>query len=220
MNQKRQRETEHFAFYCTDGDTGALDDLERALEDCYERVTCHLGKAPSERTPVHIYPDLGTFHEAIGCPGAQDWHAGEAGDGTIYMVSPLNPGTVHDYQGVIVIAVHEFVHIVVEQFGLCQPPYLNEGIACYEAGQESYIKAWILEDTARGTLPSLTDLEYIFEGDSGRAYAYSRTYVSFAAETFGFDKIIAQLEGRAQTEVFGMDMAQLNEKWTEFLKGL
>lgn len=211
---KQQRETDHFVFYCTDQDVKALDDLVDSLENCYEKVTSDLGKAPSDKTRVDIYPDIKTYHDAIGRPSAPDWAVGEARSGCIYVVSPLNPGPAHNYDDIIIIAVHEYTHIVVEQFNRCQPTYLNEGIACYEAGQTSSIYS-IKNDMTQGTLPSLTELEnYSSLSDP---YTYSRIYIDFVVETFGFDKVVSLLEGKSQTEVFGISTEQLNEKWIAFL---
>lgn len=210
-----QRETDHFLFYCTDRDTQALDDLSETLEDCYERVTSDLGKVPSGKTRIYISPDLETYHNVVGRPNAPDWSVGTAGNGEVYIVSPLNPGPTKDYDDMLTVAVHEYVHVVVQEFGRWQPSYLDEGIACYEAGQFGSPKHYIPIDIANGTLPSLTDLET--SNNSTILYTYGPAYVDFVAKTFGFDKVVSLLEGKSQEEVFGMSMEELNEKWMDYL---
>lgn len=210
-----QRETDHFLFYCTDQDAQALDDLSETLENCYEKINSDLGKVPSGKTRIYLSPDLVTHHNVVGRPNAPDGSVGEARNGSVYMVSPLNPGPSHDYYGMLTVAVHEYVHIVVEQFGRRQPSYLNEGIACYEAGQLGNIKYYVPKDIANGTLPSLADLEAT--NDSTLLYTYGPAYIDFVAKTFGFDKVISLLEGKSQEEVFGMSREALNEKWMDFL---
>jgi len=217
-NLTRRRETDHFIMYYTDQDEEVLDALAEAFEGCYKRVTSDLGKTLPGRTRVDISPDLEAHHNAVGRPDDPDWSVGEARNGCIYIVSPLNPGPVHHYHSIIAVAVHEFVHIVVEQFKRCQPFYLNEGIACYEAGQLDNIKYYVPKDRENGTLPSLTDLEDDNIIGDGRVYTYGPAYVDFVVKTFGFDKILAQLEGKPQTEVFGMSMEELNEKWMGWLQ--
>ena len=216
-----QKETEHFAFWCTNQDVEALEALAEALEGCYDRVTSDLGKAPSGKTEVHIAPGLKAYHNMIGRPNAPDWSAGEAYNGAIYMVSPLNPGPAHKYDDMIILAVHEYVHVVVEQFGRRQPPYLNEGIACYEAGQNGNCEYYVRNDTGNGTLPALTDFtdleSFSKKKDSGKAYAYAYLYINFIVDTSGFDTVIFLLEGKSQTEAFGMSMEELNEKWMDYM---
>ena len=98
---KQQRETEHFVFYCSDGDVEALDDLEESFEGYYDRVTTDLGRAPSGKTTVNVYPSVQAFHNAMGRPNDPDWCVGEAKHGRVYMTSPLNPGSHHDYGSII-----------------------------------------------------------------------------------------------------------------------
>ena len=214
---KRQRETEHFVFYCLDQDVEALDDLEASFEGCYERTTTDLGKAPSGKTRVNIYPDIQSFHNAMGRPNDPDWGVGEAKNGVVYMTSPLNPGPSHGYKSVIQVAVHEFVHIIVEQFHRSQPSYLNEGIACYEAGQTNIA---IQEDIKEDALPSLSTLQSLssFSNSRYNVYTYGPAYVIFIEKSFGFDKVISLLEGKDRSTVLGVSDSELNELWLAFLK--
>lgn len=216
---KQQRETEHFVFYCTDQDVEALDDLEASLEGCYERTTTDLGKAPSGKTRVNIYPDIDSFHNATGRPNAPATSVGSGMNGVVYITSPLNPGPNHGYKSIIQIAVHEFVHIIVEQFHRSQPSYLNEGIACYETPGQTNI-AISQEDIEQDTLPSLSTLETLNSSSNSRynVYTYGPAYVIFIEKSFGFDKVISLLEGKDRSTVLGVSDSELNELWLAFLK--
>lgn len=217
---KQQRETEHFVFYCADTDLEALDDLEESFEGCYQRVTTDLGKAPSGKTRVNIYPSLQAFHNAMGRPNDPDWSVGEAKSGAVYMTSPLDPGPQHSYQSIITVAVHEYVHIVIEQFHRSQPSYLNEGLAAYEAGQGDNVKYTVQQDAEKNALPSLSTVASLnaFNNSKYNIYTYGYAYVEFIVERFGFDKVIALLEGKSRSEVLGMSESELNEAWLTFLK--
>lgn len=216
---KQQRETEHFVFYCTDQDVEALDDLVESFEGCYERVTTDLGRAPSGKTRINIYSDIQSFHNAMGRPNDPDWSVGEAKNGAVYMTSPLNPGPQHNYNSIITVAVHEYVHTIVELFGRHQPTYLNEGIATYEAGQKAsqYI---IQNDTENDSLPSLSRLASFqsLSSDSSKMYTYGYAYVDFIVKNFGFDKVISLLEGKDRSTALGMSEDELNEAWLAYLK--
>lgn len=216
----QQKETEHFVFWCTNQDVEVLEALAEALEDCHDRVTSDLGKTLSEKTEVHIAPGLKAYHDMIGRPDDPDWSVGQAYNSVIYMVSPLNPGPAHDYDDMMLVAVHEYVHIVVEQFGRRQPTYLNEGIASYEARQSRNFEYYVRNDTKNGTLPVLTDFTdsegFLRKKDAGKAYTYAHLYIKFIVDTSGFDTVISLLEGKSQTEAFGMGMEELNEKWMDY----
>ena len=220
----QQKETEHFVFCCTNQDVEILETLAEALEGCYSRVTSDLGKALSEKTKVYISPNLRAYHEMIGRPDDPDWSVGQGHDSAIYMVSPLNPGPAHTYDDMLPVVVHEFTHVVVaENFGRKVPTYLNEGIAYYEAGQGKGSGYYVQADRRDETLPSLKEMDgwksYVnmSDYDAGRAYAYGGIYVNFVVEKFGFDSVVSLLEGKPQTEAFGMSMEEANEKWMDYL---
>lgn len=224
-NLKQQRETEHFVFYCMDQDVKALDDLAEALEGCYERTTTDLGKAPSGKVKVNIYPDIDSFHNAMGRPNAPDWSVGEAKNGALYMTSPLNPGPAHDYDGMLQIAVHEFVHIIINLFGNV-PSYLHEGVACYEAGQNRYetLSSFIAGQMDQNKVPSLSSLEK-FNSSSEGMYQYGPAFVDFIARCYGFDAVVALLEGKSLATATGKDGASMqnqsfNEFWWQHLDNL
>lgn len=222
---KQQRETEHFLFYCMDQDVKALDDLAEALEGCYERTTTDLGKAPSGKVKVNIYPDIDSFHNAMGRPNAPDWSVGEAKNGALHMASPLNPGPSHDYDGMLQIAVHEFVHIIINLFGNV-PSYLHEGVACYEARQYSYqeLSEFVTNLMNKGQFLGLSDVEK-FTSSSPGMYEYSYLFVDFIARIYGFDAVVALLEGKslaAATENSGASMQSqsFNQFWFQQIDNL
>lgn len=217
----RQKETEHFVFYSTSQDIAVLDVIAETLEGYYAKVTSDLGIEPHDKTKVYVSPSLEEYHKAIGRPDAPDWSVGSARQGDLYMVSPLNPGPAHNYDDMFDIAVHEFTHVVVWQYGWNPPSYLNEGIATYEAGQNNMTEFYVRRDIANGTQPSMKEMagwnSYADMEDADRAYAYGYVYIDFALEVDGYDTVISLLEGKTQTEAFGMSMEELNEKWMDFL---
>lgn len=214
---KQQRETEHFVFYCMDQDVKALDDLAEALEGCYERTTTDLGKTPSGKVKVNIYPDIDSFHNAMGRPNAPDWSVGEAKNGALYMTSPLNPGPSHDYDDMLQIAVHEFVHIIINLFGNV-PSYLHEGVACYEARQYSYqeISESVTNRMNNGQFPGLPNIEKFTSSTPGM-YEVSYVFIDFIARCYGFDAVVALLEGKPLATAIGKDGASMqNQSFNEF----
>lgn len=70
-------ETEHFILYYSDKDKALLQDLSKALESGYDKVTKDLNCKLDGKTTVEIYPDTETYHKAIGKPDAPGWYVGE-----------------------------------------------------------------------------------------------------------------------------------------------
>jgi hypothetical protein len=137
MNGPNRFLTAHFELISFDNDTGFLSALGAALESCFARITAALDAAPLTPVRVFIYPDLESFHRAIGMPDAPDWIVGNTMDGDIHIVSPNGAGTrtLDDMQTVL---IHEFVHIVTRCLSgdiYSVPCWLTEGVAVYEAGQ-------------------------------------------------------------------------------------
>jgi len=135
-----QKTSLHFDLYSSDTDREALDDIAKALEENYSRITDHLQTQFTVKIRVYVYPDTKTFHATMYMPDAPDWAVGAAGINELKMVSPLNPGSVHTYASLMQAIVHELVHAAVlnarGERGLAGlPKWLNEGYAFYEAHQ-------------------------------------------------------------------------------------
>ncbi|MTI71208.1 MAG: hypothetical protein FH751_13240 [Firmicutes bacterium] len=129
-----KKETEHFIFNYKIYDKKAVDDLAKILEENYERIVNDIKPTIEPSTiKVYVYPSIDEFHKAVYKPDASDGFVGYTLSATEFaIVSPNNPGNVHNYEDILKTAVHEFTHIVV---GIVRMPprWLNESIALYEA---------------------------------------------------------------------------------------
>ncbi len=207
--------TEHFEFISSDNDAGYLSALGAALESCFARVTAALDVAPSKSVRVYIYPDLKSFHRAIGMTDAPDWVVGNAMDGGIHIVSPNGAGSraFDDMQKVL---IHEFVHIVTRCLSgdvYSVPCWLSEGVAVYEAGQ---LPGRLPADNP----PPLSDLAAhgpeTFAGLGGYQYAY--TLVELIVKRFGYGKLRQLIASPGDMEtVLGMSEAEFYALWADYL---
>lgn len=167
------KESQHFNFFSTHDDLQVLDSLALTLENNYSRIASHLGIQFSKKINVKIYPNIQAFHAAINFPNAPDWVVGGTWNtDEIVMVSPLHPGSVHTYESLMQVVVHEFAHIAVYYArgnkgvtGL--PRWLNEGYAQYEAGQvnervRKNVELGVLKMTPPtwAQLDSVSDMEF------------------------------------------------------------
>jgi len=153
---------------------------------------------------VHIYANQSDFHQAIGRPNAASWVVGTVTEGEIHMVSPGNPGPEHDSDGIIGVAIHEFVHIVANELCLHTSnnrPYLSEGLATYLAGQVCQLEPDM-------EIPNVDMIISPCEGDL--VYQVGFVFMQFIAAKFGDDGLVAIY---IDPEAFITDNPGLDEKW-------
>lgn len=221
------KESRHFAFYANKGDTGVLDSLAIILENNYARITNRLGIHIENRIKVKVFPDVQSFHAAIHHPGAPDWVVGSCIGEELLMVSPLNPGSVHTFESLMQVIVHEFVHIAV--YYACGnkaitilPKWLNEGYAQYEAGQiNEHIRKNVeanLRDKEPPTWKQLNDASAMEFGHMN-GYGLSVTIVEFLVDTYGMDKLVSLIKEPEHIEaIYGMPENVLENQWAQYIK--
>ncbi|MBP6871309.1 MAG: hypothetical protein KBC43_04825 [Bacteroidales bacterium] len=221
-----KKESRHFNFYSTKGDVKVLDSLAITLENNYSRITNRLGINIDKKANVKVYPNVKSYHAAINQPDAPDWAVGAWNGHALVMVSPLNPGTVHTYESLMQVIVHEFVHMAVyyavgDSGMAALPQWLSEGYAQYEAGQLNdrvlkYVKSCMMEKAP----PTWTELDAASPMEFGNmnGYAYSATIVEFLITTYGIDKLIFLIREPENGEtIYDLSNDLLEEQWIQYL---
>lgn len=221
------KESQHFNFYSTNGDVKVLDSLAITLENNYSRIMTHLGIQIDKKNNVKVYPNVKAFHIAINQPDAPDWVVGTCYGDDLMMVSPLNPGTVHTYESLMQVIVHEFAHMAVyyavgEKEIAALPNWLSEGYAQYEAGQindptRKYVKSCMQKKAP----PTWTELETASGMEFGKmnGYAFSATIVEFLIVTYGMDKLILLIKKPENIEfIYGLSKNALEKQWIQYLE--
>lgn len=221
------KESHHFAYYSTRADRAVLDSLEVILEANYSRITDRLGIQIGKKTKVKVYPDIKSFHAAINYPEAPDWVVGSCIDDELLMVSPLNPGSIHTYQSLMQVIVHEFVHIAVyyarlEKESSSLPLWLNEGYAQYEAGQiNDVIRRSVKSSLKNNALPTWAQLETASAMNFGQmnGYGLSVAIVEFLVVTYGIDKLVLLIKKPENIEIiYGVPKNILEKQWIDYLE--
>ncbi len=221
------KESQHFAFYSTNGDIEVLDSLAIILENNYSRITNRLGIQIEKKINVKVFPNIKSFHVAINYPDAADWVVGSSIDDELLMVSPLNPGSSHTYKSLMQVIVHEFVHIAVyyarggkESTALSR--WLNEGYAQYEAGQiNERIRESVKSSFIDKTPPTWTQLDTasVMEFGIMNGYGLSVTIVESLIVTHGIDKFILLIKEPENIEIiYGLSKIVLEEQWIQYIK--
>jgi len=68
------------------------EDIFNELQGSVEQLTSKYKHTPTQKNIVEIYPDLPTFHQAVGEEDAPNWFMGTFTGNIIKIVSPLDPG--------------------------------------------------------------------------------------------------------------------------------
>jgi hypothetical protein len=221
------KESQHFKFYSTNGDIKVLDSLAITLEKNYSRITNHLRIQIDKKINVKVFPNVKSFHAAINYPDAPDWVVGSCIGYELFMVSPLNPGSVHTYESLMQVIVHEFVHIAV--YYACGnkvvtglPKWLNEGYAQYEAGQvNEHIRKSVESSLREKAPPTWTQLDTASAMEFGymNGYGLSVTIVEFLVVTYGIDKLVSLIKEPENIEtIYGLPENTLEKQWIQYLK--
>lgn len=215
---KLRHESKHFRYISTKTDKEILSDLEENLESNYDRIANDLNVTLDKKINVTIYPNINEFHKATGYIDAEDWLVGFARDGEIFMVSPLNPGSIHNYESLMKVIVHEYTHILVEKINKNTDIYLNEGIAVVEANQiDINTKVYLKETAALNKLPKLDEMKNNYS-ELEQPYLISGGFVDFIIENNGYAKVIDLIKNPDNIEkIIGLSKEEIILKWREYI---
>ncbi len=220
-------ETDHFTFSATNGAEDAVPLLAQELEANYDRITGDLQITAAEKFPVYIFGDIDMYHQAIGRPDAPESSVGTVQGTAIWLISPLNPGTALDTQGVLTAGVHEFTHALVnyingslEKNNYEIPIWLNEGLAGYEAGQMTTDwRTRIAQRVTDGAIPSIGDDLGPDKFDQVGGLAFSITLIEYMIERYGFEKIVEIIKTPSEMEaILGLATSELDSAWRDYLR--
>ncbi len=217
---KLQLESQHFRFYSFNKDVKCLNDLNKNLQENYKRISKDLNVSLKDKVDIEVYPDIQSFHNAIGAPMAPEWNVGTGWEGKIKMVSPLNPGKYHTYDTLMMVVVHEFTHVMVSQINSNLkdiPIWLNEGTAAFEAKQmNNNIKQGLKKKIQNNEVPPLFSMNSQNLSDGG--YAFSYTAVEYVVKNYGYNSLIKLIKSPSNLqEILGCSSEEFEKRWMDFL---
>ena len=192
------RSNNRFEVWGLVSEDAAADTVIKVLSNNYDRVADSLNTSFSHKIIVDIYPDLATYHAAIGWPTAPDWVVGNAtGDDKIDMVSPYNPGPAHTFSSIINVVTHEMVHNFVAYLtpGFSVPIWINEGAAtflAYQTASNAAVCSYVTQNSHE--IPTLTQLGSggVAFGDLG-GYTFAYTIAEFIVTEQGGAQALSSL---------------------------
>ncbi|MDB1968140.1 MULTISPECIES: peptidase MA family metallohydrolase [Clostridium] len=220
---KLQEEDKYFKYYSNENYSKAIKELSEVLNDNYSAITERFDTNLETKVEITIYPNIKEFHKAIGNEDASDGIVGVAYDNTIKMVSPLNPGSIHNKESLLKVIVHEFVHIVTFNINNKKenniPTWFMEGISVYEANQiTDYEKKAIRENLSQNTDITIDDINDNFYNNQF-SYLYSGSIVGFIVNEFGYEKLIQVIKSPNDIEnILDLSIEELKNNWINYVE--
>jgi hypothetical protein len=213
-------ESEHFIITCYEFEENesTLFKLRDKLEGSYDRITTTLQVSFSNKTEIILYPSqsaagfsgftAGMYVEAHYHPPA----------GAVIMVTPSNPTANHDFNYMLKVAVHEFVHVAAAEVNPIYPPtYLCEGVAVYLAGQGEYVGNTIKSNAFPATLSAIPNVS---GPQADAAYDFAYAFVEYVVHKYGNDKLVALYKNPDDLTVLGAGVTEalFMSEWKDYCK--
>jgi len=181
----------------------------------------HLCALDVRHTPmiyVFIYDDLKTMHEKYKIlvkKTPDEWVVGTCEDNTILLVSPANPGDDHDFDSIVMVAIHEIVHIYNHLLNPDMSLWMDEGIATYLSNMNPREFGYQCE-----TIPSMEALQTkdasVFADIEG--YPLSYLYIEFLTKVFGWDAVVELARTNDFEKAFSQSERSIYEQWAAYIK--
>lgn len=188
-----------------------------ALEAGYRRVCDLLELDYRDTVRVEIYRDQSHFDQYVMDTGLKGFYAC-SGNHTIQIVSPANPPKQVEitYEERAEIAVHEFVHLVLDAIQPAAPIWIDEGTACFVGSYLGYA-AFCQQHFPFDLRPSflkLTEDYYAVPGND----LFSFTMVDYLVTTYGwgiFNQLLRRPE--ALETILDIEKSVIEEQWQAFM---
>jgi len=198
-------------------DTNGLSDFIEFATEKSSTIINKYNPLFHKQVKVTLYPSVEALHKAQGRESAPDWSVGSArSNGDIWMVNPYC-SSVHDYEEMKKILVHEYTHVVIGSIRKTIPTWLNEGIACHEADQHrdtetvNYVKQQAIADL----VPNYWEIDK--DHSTGSVYIYSRSIVEYILEKYSMESLKRFIKDTDTKKVFGLSRQEFQEGWKKYI---
>ncbi|KOR89029.1 RNA polymerase sigma factor [Paenibacillus solani] len=197
------------------------EDLFQELKNNVEQITAKYKHQPSSKIVIEIYPDLPTFHQAVGEVDAPDWFMGTFDNNILKIVSPLNPGPEHTYQSILRSTLHLYTMWLISDINPLTPKWIRQGIGGYEAQQMSrdFIRSTTSEAIRNGTIPSFEELnDHSWEfGKTGFQFSY--LIIEYITKEYGLGRLNQFIRNLDDYHgIFHLTKEELHRQWVEALQ--
>jgi hypothetical protein len=134
--------TDLVTVYATEADRQVAADVASAIEANAGRICTELITPCDFSVIVQVFPDQDAFDRNVMNPEMRGFAAVSGQPNTIQMVSPVKLTSRNiAYGDGVSIAVHEYVHLALDEVNLALPAWLDEGAAVFIGPHQLYDQA-------------------------------------------------------------------------------
>lgn len=193
-------------------------DILAALQTNSKQVCSDLQTGCRFSVAIEVYPDQASFDEHVMNTDMRGYFAISGNGDTIQMVSPSNP-TPHriSYEDGVLVTVHEYVHLVLDEVNLDLPTWLDEGAAVYISPHAPYTVG------CKGAfpfelIPTFEQLRDAYqEIQAPDLFAY--TAVDFIVHEYGLEQLNLLLRDQDDMQsVLGVSETEFERAWHGFIR--
>lgn len=209
---------ENFMLYAAEEDELVVQDVADALLTKSSEINDALDFDYQAAVVVEIFPDQDSLDQYGMNPEMQGFYA-YSGDQHIQMVSPRisTPLPQIDYAQRVLIAVHEYTHLVLNAINSDLPIWLAEGTAIYIGPHDVY-RYVCLNDFPFDQVPTFIQLEQSY-GQVQNADLYAYSIVDFIANNYGVDKLNRLIRSPDMIEeILGETRTDIDFEWKLFIE--
>ena len=210
--------TDTFTVWATEADRQTAQDILVAIQSSSGQVCADLQTACQVSITVEVYPDQTSFDQNMMNQEMHGFFAISGEQHLIQMVSPANPSPHKiSYNDGVLVGVHEFAHLVLDEVNPALPTWLDEGAAVYIGPHKLYTTVCQMAFPFE-MIPSFRQLMEDYESvQAPDLFAY--TAVDFIVNEFGLEKLNLLLRTPDDLEhVLGVSQAAFEENWHQFIR--
>ena len=196
----------------------ANEDVENAIKTHQDEICAQLQIECPFPITIEIYPDQASFDAHVINQDYRGFYA-ISGRGKIQMVSPRVPlpNMAIPYNERVLIAVHEFVHLALDEIDPDLPDWLDEGAAIYLGPHAIYDRA-CRQAFPFERVPGIQDLTQSYSSIPA-ADLFVYTLVRFIIERDGMENFNQLLRSPSRIREFSaMPPSGFESEWNSFLK--
>ncbi|MEQ8555880.1 MAG: basic secretory protein-like protein [Cyclobacteriaceae bacterium] len=208
-------DTPNFSIFYESLKESTLTDIEKLLEETYVNINQVFDIDDSIKTKIIVCRNVNDFQRRsfglVKSIKLDDWVVGVAIKDLAVVASPESPGSIYNYETLLGVLSHEYVHTYLWRLNPHINIWLNEGFAAYFSNQKQEIT---------GDPPSFDDMSSnetnIFVKSNG--YVYSYYYMEYLLNNYGRKEIIDLVKTGDYSKSLGASKKEIYTNWIEYLE--
>ncbi|MEM9297395.1 MAG: hypothetical protein AAGA64_03325 [Bacteroidota bacterium] len=214
--------TRHFSIRHSLQDNNLVGHIGKSLESRYNGLLKDFKMDTLPVTRINIYPDLGTYHNAVLTPGAPSWQMGRVWDKND--IRMLSPATAKEITGEEMdlneLVLHEFIHSLhlnLIKDGTRVPGWFWEGLALYKGCCQWTESPFELDYIKKKKYPALSKIEK--DRTSQMKYDLGFYILEFIDKKYGWDKILELIQSNGDIKLsLGLTARQFEKELYQYLQ--